>query len=58
MSEKCVWKKSDEWAEYGTRYEMKHGKSEVHEHWFDLCDFESSGFKFCPYCGKEIEVNE
>ena len=54
---KCVWKKT-RMAGEDTYYEMTCGPDGWRDHWFDMADLESRGFKFCPYCGKEIKVKE
>jgi hypothetical protein len=46
-NEKCVWA----WFDNGARYETECGHGADH---YSECEY----FKYCPYCGREIEVKD
>ena len=49
--EKCRWMKDQYHLYFGGAYDSGCGE----EHQFQQGELEDSGYKYCPYCGKEIE---
>lgn len=63
MNEKCLWKKVYDGRECGsemadTVYTVGCNRNDDAPHWFDSGGVNCNHFKFCPYCGREIEVKD
>lgn len=50
MSDKCVWKENETYFDEGD-YTTGCGQP----HFFSEGEIKENGYKYCPYCGKQIE---